>query len=120
MTTTASSSRHQCADSMRALIEAYLREPGITRQAFCTRHQISCSTFHYHLAQYRRQQAQAQEKPAGRFIPLALSEPTALPVGASACEIGRRARIDMFGPVRRKAHLPNVSALQLRAERLSS
>ena len=87
MTTTASSSRHQRADSMRALIEAYLREPGITRQAFCTRHQISCSTFHYHLAQYRRQQAQAQEKPAGRFIPLALSEPTALPVGASACEI---------------------------------
>ena len=87
MTATTISSRHQRAETMHALIEAYLREPGITQQAFCARHQIAYSTFHYHLAKHRRLQAPAKEKSAGRFIPLTLSDPTALPAGPSACEI---------------------------------
>ncbi|HOH09104.1 MAG TPA: hypothetical protein PLF89_16395 [bacterium] len=87
MTATTSTSRRQRAESMNALIEAYLCEPGITRQAFCARHQIAYSTFHYHLAKRRRQQAPDSEKSAGRFIPLTLSDSTMLPAGPSACEI---------------------------------
>jgi len=87
MPATTSSSRHQRGEAMRALIEAYLSEPGITLRAFCARHQITCSTFHYHLAKHRRQQTPAQEKAAGRFIPLTLPDP-AIPSGIpSVCEI---------------------------------
>jgi hypothetical protein len=54
MTATASSRRHQRAKAMNALMEKYLSEPGITRRAFCARHQIAYSTFHYYLAKRRR------------------------------------------------------------------
>jgi len=87
MTATTSSSRLQRAEAMSALVEEYLSEPGITLRAFCARHQIFRSTFHYHLAKYRRQQTPAQEKPAGRFIPLTLPEPAMPSGGPSACEI---------------------------------
>ena len=87
MTATTSSSRHQRAKLMIELIEEYLSEPGITLRAFCARHQISLSTFHYHLAKYRRQQTAAQEKPAGRFIPLSLPDLAIASSGPSACEI---------------------------------
>jgi len=87
MTATTSSSRHQRAGAMFALIEEYLSKPGITQRAFCARHQIAYSTFHYYLAKRRRQQTPAQEKPAGRFIPLTLPGLTITPGGPSACEI---------------------------------
>ncbi len=87
MTATTSSSRHQRAEAMIALIKEYLSEPGITQRAFCARHQIACSTFHYYLAKHRRQQTPAQEKQAGRFIPLTLPDLAIPSGGQSACEI---------------------------------
>lgn len=87
MAITTSSSRHQRAEAMIALIEKYLREPGITQRAFCARHQVPYSTFHYYLAKRRRQQTPAREKPVGRFIPLTLPDLAITPGGPSACEI---------------------------------
>jgi hypothetical protein len=75
------------AGAMFALIEEYLREPGITQRAFCARYQIAYSTFHYYLAKRRRQQTPAREKPVGRFIPLTLPDLAITPGGPSACEI---------------------------------
>ena len=85
--TTPSSSRHQRAEAMIALIEEYLRGPGITLRAFCARHQISRSTFHYHLAKHRRQLTPAQPKPTGQFIRLTLPDRMMPSGGPSACEI---------------------------------
>jgi len=75
------------AEAMIALIEEYLSKPGNTQRAFCARHQIAYSTFHYYLAKHRRQETPAQEKPAGRFIPLRLPDLAITSGGQSACEI---------------------------------
>lgn len=107
MTNTASASREERTQAMYDMIEAYLREPGISQREFCGHHQIALSTFYYYLAKYRQQQQNpSQEKSNGRFIPLTLPDPPASPGGQSVCEL-----ICPGGVVVRFSTMPNPAYL---------
>jgi len=88
MNSTKSKSAAERTKTMYAMIEAYLQEPGASQREFCTRRQITLSTFYYYLAKYRQEQQNlSKTKPTGRFIPVTLPAQSASSGGASACEI---------------------------------